>query len=69
MLEYIKDITDEEEARRLLMKLGNGLCQVEQFISEWKALQKPVVKQKVMNSSTTETVAKPPVSNKISRTK
>lgn len=69
MLEYIKDITDEEEARRLLMKLGNGLCQVEQFISEWKALQKPVVKQKVMNSSTTETVVKPPVSNKISRTK
>lgn len=65
MLEYIKDIKDEEEARRLLMKLGNGLAQVEQLISEWKKLF--VVKQKVMTSTATETATKPPVANKIGK--
>jgi hypothetical protein len=65
MLEYIKDIKDETEARRILMKLGNGLVQVEQFISEWKNLF--VVKQKVMTNTTTETATKPPVANKIGK--
>lgn len=66
MLDYIKNITDEAEARRILMKLGNGLTQVEEFISEWKAL-KPKVKQKVVVESSTETTSQLPKTNKIIR--
>jgi len=39
MIEEIKNINDENEARRILMKLGNGLAQVEIYIKEWKEIK------------------------------
>jgi hypothetical protein len=65
MLEHIKHIKDEAEARRLLMKLGNGPVQVEQYIAEWKQLF--VVKQKVVTATSTETEVAPRVSAKITK--
>ena len=61
MLKEIIHLDDEEEARRILMRLGNGLPQVDAFIIEWKASKeaskpkiKPVVVQKVVTETEVE---------------
>jgi len=41
MINEIMQIDDEDEARRILMKLGNGLTQVDAYIAEWKAAKAP----------------------------
>jgi len=63
MLEEIMNIDDEDEARTILMKRGNGLGQVELYIEEWKkakAASKPApapIKKKVVSATSVETVA------------
>jgi hypothetical protein len=61
MLKEIIHLDDEDEARRILMRLGNGLPQVDTFIIEWKASKeaskpkiKPVVVQKVVTETEVE---------------
>jgi hypothetical protein len=61
MLKEIIHLDDEEEARRILMRLGNGLPQVDSFILEWKAAKedskpkiKPVIVQKVVTETEVE---------------
>lgn len=51
MLKEIEKITDEAEARTILMRLGNGLTQVEMLIKEWKNS-----KNKVITETAVETV-------------
>lgn len=54
MLKEIIHLDNEEEARRILMRLGNGLPQVEAFIEEWKAAKTPIeVKPVVVQKTTT----------------
>jgi len=62
MINEIMQIDDEDEARRILMKLGNGLTQVDAYIAEWKAAKAPKpapapVKQKVVSATSVEAVA------------
>jgi hypothetical protein len=61
MLKEIIHLDDEEEARRILMRLGNGLPQVDAFILEWKVAKeaskpkiKPVIVQKVVTETEVE---------------
>lgn len=57
MLKEIIHLDDEDEARRILMRLGNGLPQVDAFIIEWKSSKpkiKPVVVQKVVTETEVE---------------
>jgi len=57
MLKEIIHLDDEDEARRILMRLGNGLPQVDAFIIEWKASKlkiKPVVVQQVVTETEVE---------------
>ena len=61
MLKEIIHLDDEDEARRILMRLVNGLPQVDYFILEWKAAKeafkpkiKPVVVQKVVTETEVE---------------
>ena len=73
MLNEIMHINDEEEARRILMKLGNGLAQVDAYIAEWKkakathaakAKVEPVVVQKVVTASAVESKVEAPKQTK-----
>ena len=68
MLEHVMNIDDEEEARRILMKLGNGLTQVDMYIAEWKAAKaaaKPApVKQKVVTEAAVEKETAAPAKSK-----
>ena len=55
MLNEVMHIEDEDEARRILMKLGNGLGQVDSYIVQWKEAKAPakpasVVVQKVVTN-------------------
>jgi hypothetical protein len=51
MLNEVMHIEDEHEARRILMKLGNGLAQVDSYIVQWKeAKPASVVVQKVVTN-------------------
>ena len=58
MLEHVMNIDDEEEARRILMKLGNGLTQVDMYIAEWKTAKTPAkpapITQKVGTAAAVE---------------
>lgn len=67
MLQEIMHIDDEDEARRILMRLGNGLPQVDSFIEEWKSLKKPapVVIQKVVTEEKIETETQAPKQVKV----
>ena len=74
MLKEIIHLDDEAEARRILMRLGNGLPQVDSFIAEWKAAReeaKPVVKvapvitQKVVTNSRIEKEVEVPTQDKV----
>ena len=74
MLKEIIHLDDEVEARRILMRLGNGLPQVDSFIAEWKAAReeaKPVVKvapvitQKVVTNSRIEKEVEVPTQDKV----
>lgn len=80
MLKEIIHLNDEQEARRILMRLGNGLPQVENFISEWKAAKeekiqvveskaKPVITQKVVTNTEVEKEAEIPLQTKVVSTK
>jgi hypothetical protein len=76
MLNEIMHLEDEAEARRILMKLGNGLPQVESFIEEWKAAKevikpkaKPVVTQKVVTETDVEKEVEAPKQVKVSTVK
>ena len=56
MLKEIMHLDDEDEARRILMRLGNGLPQVDAFILDWKAAKeeakpKPSITQKVVTAT------------------
>ena len=54
MINDIIHLDDETEARRILMRLGNGLTQVDMYIEEWKKAKedsKPVVTTKVVTAS------------------
>lgn len=57
MLNEIMHINEEAEARRILMKLGNGMTQVAQYLEEWrkaKEVAKPApVVQKVITEAPT----------------
>ena len=71
MLNEIMHIDDEAEARRILMKLGNGLTQVDTYIAEWKVAKAPKpapkpepIKQKVVTATTTEKEVTAPVKPK-----
>jgi hypothetical protein len=68
MLEHVMNIDDEEEARRILMKLGNGLTQVDMYIAEWKAAKtaaKPApIKQKVVTAAAVEKETAAPAKSK-----
>ena len=60
-------INDEAEARRILMKLGNGLTQVDSYMAEWKAAKAPKpepIKQKVVTATATEKEVAAPVKPK-----
>jgi hypothetical protein len=55
MLKEIMHLDDEAEARRILMRLGNGLSQVDTFILDWKAAKeeakpKITITQKVVTA-------------------
>jgi hypothetical protein len=61
MLKEIIHLDNEDEARRILMRLGNGLPQVDAFIIEWKSAKeaskpkiKPVIVQKVVTETEVE---------------
>lgn len=65
MLNEVMHIEDENEARRILMKLGNGLGQVDAYIVQWKeaktaAKPAPVVVQKVVTNVDVEKEAEVP---------
>jgi len=68
MIENIMNIDDEEEARRILMRLGNGLTQVDMYINDWKAAKaaaKPApVKQKVVTAAAVEKETAAPAKSK-----
>lgn len=71
MLNEIMHINDEDEARRILMKLGNGLTQVDSYVAEWKAAKAPKpapkpepIKQKVVTATATEKEVAVPVKPK-----
>ena len=56
MLKEIMHLDDEAEARRILMRLGNGLPQVDVFILDWKAAKeeakpKITITQKVVTAT------------------
>lgn len=56
MINEIIHLDDEAEARRILMRLGNGMTQVEMYIEEWKKAKeasKPVITTKVVTESPT----------------
>lgn len=72
MLKEIMHLDDETEARRILMKLGNGLPQVDSFIIEWKAAKeaakpkvKPVIVQKVVTATEVEKEVDTPKQSKV----
>lgn len=59
MLKEIIHLDDETEARRILMRLGNGLPQVEMFIEEWRIAKTPIeVKPVVVQKTTTTKIEK-----------
>jgi hypothetical protein len=77
MLKEIIHLDDEAEARRILMRLGNGLSQVDSFILEWKAAKEeampvvkvaPVVTQKVVTNTKIEKVVVAPAQIKVEDT-
>lgn len=53
MLKEVMHLDDEEKVRALLMRLGNGLTQVEMYLEEWRkakklsSIKKPVIKPKM----------------------
>lgn len=56
MLKEIMHLDDEAEARRILMRLGNGIPQVDAFILDWKAAKeeakpKVIITQKVVTAT------------------
>jgi len=76
MINEIMHLDDETEARRILMRLGNGLPQVDSFIIEWKAAKeaikpkiKPVVTQKVVTETDVEKEVEEPKQVKVSTVK
>lgn len=76
MINEIMHLDDEEEARRILMRLGNGLPQVDSFILEWKAAKeaakpkvKPVITQKVVTETDVEKEVEAPKQVKVSTVK
>lgn len=76
MLNEIIHLDDEDEARRILMRLGNGLPQVDSFILEWKAAKelakpksKPVITQKVVTETEVEKEVEVPKQVKVSTIK
>jgi len=77
MLKEIIHLDDEAEARRILMRLGNGLSQVDSFILEWKSAKEeampvvkvaPVVTQKVVTNTKIEKVVVAPAQIKVEDT-
>ena len=77
MLKEIMHLDDETEARRILMRLGNGLPQVDSFIADWKAAKEevipvvkvsPVVTQKVVTNTKIEKVVVAPAQIKVEDT-
>lgn len=76
MINEIMHLDDEDEARRILMRLGNGLPQVDSFIVEWKAAKeaakpkvKPVITQKVVTKTEVEKEVEVPKQVKVSTVK
>lgn len=73
MLKEIIHLDDETEARRILMRLGNGMPQVDAFIEEWKAAKeaskpvvvKPTITQKVVTTTEVEKEIDAPVQVKV----
>jgi NAD-dependent DNA ligase len=74
MLKEIIHLDDEAEARRILMRLGNGLPQVDSLILEWRAAKEeampvvkvaPVVTQKVVTNTKIEKVVVAPTQIKV----
>lgn len=71
MIKEILHLDDELEARRILMRLGNGLPQVDAFIESWKEIKnsKPIIKaattQKVSTTTSTEKETDIPVNAKV----
>lgn len=72
MLNEIMHIDDENEARRILLKLGNGIGQAEAFLEEWKKSKKPapapVVVQKVVTEKEVEKQTEVPKQVKVGST-
>ncbi len=70
MLNEIMHIDDESEARRILLKLGNGIGQAEAFLEEWRKAKKPatVVVQKVVTEKELETQTEAPKQVKVGST-
>ena len=74
MLKEVIHLDDEAEARRILMRLGNGLPQVDSLILEWRAAKEeampvvkvaPVVTQKVVTNTKIEKVVIAPTQIKV----
>ena len=74
MLKEVIHLDDEAEARRILMRLGNGLPQVDSLILEWRAAKEeampvvkvaPVVTQKVVTNTKIEKVVVAPAQIKV----
>jgi hypothetical protein len=70
MLKEIMHLDDETEARRILMRLGNGLPQVDAFILDWKAAKeeakpKVTITQKVVTSTKVAKEAEIPTQDKV----
>lgn len=77
MLKEVIHLDDEAEARRILMRLGNGLPQVDSLILEWRAAKEeampvvkvaPVVTQKVVTNTKIEKVVVAPAQIKVEDT-
>ena len=63
-------LDDETEARRILMRLGNGIPQVDSFILDWKAAKeeakpKPIITQKVVTTTKVAKEVEVPTQDKV----
>lgn len=73
MLKEVIHLDDETEVRRILMRLGNGLPQVEMYLEEWRNARetkipavKPVITQKVVTETEVEKEVETPKQVKVS---
>lgn len=71
MLKEIIHLDNEEEARRILARRGNGIPQIEAFILEWKAAREevkpifPTIVQKVVTSTKIDKEVEVPTQDKV----